>query len=66
MRRSSRLRRSPEVEYSGMLSAVENGEVIVVLRHGKPVAEICFACGFGTMSNFYQRFRVDLKYVDIF
>lgn len=25
---------------SGMLSAVENGEVIVVLRHGRPVAEI--------------------------
>ena len=25
---------------SGMLSAVENGEVIVVLRYGKPVAEI--------------------------
>ncbi len=25
---------------SGVLSEVENGEVIVVLRHGKPVAEI--------------------------
>lgn len=23
----------------------------------RPVAEICFACGFGTMSNFHQRFR---------
>jgi prevent-host-death family protein len=25
---------------SGLLSDVENGEVVIVLRHGKPVAEI--------------------------
>ncbi|MBP8255702.1 MAG: AraC family transcriptional regulator [Opitutaceae bacterium] len=24
---------------------------------GMPVSEICFACGFGTLSNFYKRFR---------
>lgn len=29
----------------------------LLTESGKPVAEICFACGFGTMSNFYQRFR---------
>ncbi len=25
---------------SGMLSRVENGEILVVLRHGKPIAEV--------------------------
>lgn len=25
---------------SGMLSRVENGETLVVLRHGKPIAEV--------------------------
>lgn len=28
----------------------------LLTESGMPVAEICFACGFGTMSNFYQRF----------
>ena len=26
---------------SGLLSAVEKGEVFVIMRHGKPIAELC-------------------------
>jgi len=26
---------------SGVLSDVENGEVVVIVRHGKPIAELC-------------------------
>jgi prevent-host-death family protein len=26
---------------SGMLTRVENGETLVVLRHGRPIAEVC-------------------------
>ena len=26
---------------SGMLTEVENGETIIVLRHGRPIAEVC-------------------------
>lgn len=28
----------------------------LLVETGLPVAEICFACGYGTMSNFHQRF----------
>lgn len=30
----------------------------LLVETGLPVSEICFACGFGTMSNFHQRFRL--------
>jgi len=26
---------------SGMLTRVENGETLIVLRHGRPIAEVC-------------------------
>lgn len=26
---------------SGLFSEVENGEILIVLRHGKPIAEVC-------------------------
>jgi len=26
---------------SGILTQVENGETIIVLRHGRPIAEVC-------------------------